>query len=289
MIDTSAAAAVHLGSAGQVSYAAAAVPEGMLDVGPVGLQAVDRDALQELIAALNQQVDGGRKAALVTPSSWVRVHLLEFDNLPRRRAEVDEVVRWRLKKLLPVAPSQLRLVTVPVSPVAGRKRLLCTVGLEQPLADLEAAFSQLGIHTGAIAPRLFALLNRSKVSAPYRLLVQQESGFLSLVLLEQGEPSLIRTKPMPEPEGPWPVVVREQHLALSFLREELAIESNLQVAISAEAEELDQSLRGWWNDQEGAEVEPQSALIPGDQPSLAEQLGRSRLEPVYAMLGGISR
>jgi hypothetical protein len=289
MLDTAVAAAVHLESAGQVSYAAVEVPEGLLEVGPVGLQTVDRDALQELIAALNEQVDGGRKAALVIPSSWVRVHLLDFDHLPRRRAEVDEVVRWRLKKLLPVAPTQLRLVTVPVSPVAGRKRLLCTVGLEQPLAALEAAFNKLGIHTGAIAPRLFALLSKSKVSAPYRLLVQQEAGFLSLVLLEQGEPSLIRTKPLPEPEGPWPVVLREQHLALSYVREELAIEGTLQVAVSAEAEELDQGLRGWWSDQEGAEVEPQLALIPGDQPSLADQLGRSRLEPVYAMLGGVSR
>jgi hypothetical protein len=279
---------VHLESAGQISYAAAEVPDGLLEVGPVGLQSVDRDALQELIAALNQQVNGGRKAALVIPSAWVRVHLMDFDHLPRRRTEVDEVVRWRLKKLLPVAPAQLRLVTVPVPPVAGRKRLLCTVALEQPLADLEAAFSKLGIHTGEIAPRLFALL-KSKVSAPYRLLIQHEAGFLSLVLLEQGEPSLIRTKPLPEPEGPWPVVVREQHLALSYVREELAIESTLQVAVSAEAEELDQGLRGWWNDQEGVEVEPQSTLIPGNQPSLAEQLGRSRLEPVYAMLGGVSR
>lgn len=287
MLDTTIAAVIRRESSDRVSYAATAIPEGLLEVGPVGLQSVDGDRLHELLAPLHEQVNGGRKVALVVPSIWVRTHLMEFDHLPRRRAEVDDVVRWRLKKLLPVPPAQLRLVAVPL-PAVGNKRLLCMVGLENALAELEAVFARFDAQPCLITPRHCALME-GRASAPCRLVIQQETGFLSLVLLVNGAPRLIRTKPLPEPHGPWPAVVREQHMTLDYAREELEITTTIQVAVSAEAEEIDSGLRAWWADQEGAELEAAPELIPGDQPDLAEQLGASRLAPVYAMLGGVAR
>jgi hypothetical protein len=289
MLDTTVAAVIRRESSDRVSYAAAAIPEGVLEVGPVGLQAVAGERLYELLAPLHEQVKGGRKVSVVVPSIWVRTHLMDFDHLPRRRNEVDDVVRWRLKKLLPVPPAQLRLVAVPLPAAAtGNKRLLCMVGLESALAELEAAFDRFGAQPCLITPRHCALVE-SRTNVPYRLLIQQEAGFLSLVLLENGTPSLIRTKPLPEPHGPWQVVVREQHMALDYVREELAISATIQVAITAEAAEIASGLSAWWSDQEGVELEAPPELIPGDQPDLAAQLGTSRLAPVYALLGGLAR
>ena len=82
---------------------------------------MDRKGLQEVLARLQERVAGCRRAAVIVPTAWVRTHLMDFDELPRRSLELDDVVRWRLKKLLPVLPSELR-VSVVAGRAAGRGR-----------------------------------------------------------------------------------------------------------------------------------------------------------------------
>jgi hypothetical protein len=287
LLDGSLAAVIRRESRSRNTGAAQSLTPGLIEVGPVGLQSVNRERLTEVLAALNDEVSGARRPAVVIPSAWVRGHLMDFDHLPRRRAEVDDVVRWRLKKLLPVPPAQLRLSTVAQPTQGSGRRLLVMVGLERAFAELEGAFTAIGVQPGTITPRIFALANSLHgAAAAYRLIIQQEHGFLSMLLLASGAPFLVRSKPLPESEGPWQVVAREQHLAISFVREELAVEEELRVEISVEAAELDHGLRAWWSDQDGVVVVPQPAAASSLPGELGTKLGTARLEPVYAVIGG---
>ena len=107
------------------------MPQGVCDVGPVGIQTVNRDRLSTALGAVQGRIDGARRAAAVVPTGWIRTHLFQFSDLPRRQSELDQVVRWRLKKLLPVLPSELRVSAIPQRAVDGQKPLLCMVGVER--------------------------------------------------------------------------------------------------------------------------------------------------------------
>ncbi len=286
LLDSTVAATVRRESKDLVRCAAAAMPDGIIEVGPIGLQTIDKAQLRSVLDELQQRTNGGRRVAVVVPTAWLRAHLMSFDHLPRKRAEVDDVVRWRLKKLLPVAPALLRLATVALPPLGGQKRLLCMVGLEKALADLEAVFGELGIRPGAVTPRLFALARGADPRVPHRIVVQQEPGFLSLLLLTNGAPIVLRSKQLPEEAGPWQAVAREQHLTLLYVRGELAVQGPIQVLISAQAPELDHGLQAWWADQEQVSLELAAGQLQVNEPGVAEQLGIPRLAPVYAMLGG---
>ncbi len=111
-LDTAMAAVVRRQEKTGLRCAAVEMPGDAFEVGPVGLQTVDEDKLRPVLARLQDEVEGSKRAAVVIPTGWLRTHMLEFDNLPRRQADVKDMVMWRLKKMLPVPPSSLRLAMV---------------------------------------------------------------------------------------------------------------------------------------------------------------------------------
>src|SRR4029079_5611722 len=59
-----------------------------------------------VVDALTRALDGAglrstRRAALVVPDSVGRVSLLNFDQLPAKSADLDQLIRWQLKKTTP--------------------------------------------------------------------------------------------------------------------------------------------------------------------------------------------
>jgi hypothetical protein len=268
-----------------VQGAVAALTDGAVEVGPVGLQSIDVAGVAEAAVALRANLGGSQRAAVVVPTSWVRTHLLEFDTLPRGAEEVDEVVRWRLKKLLPVRPADLRIAAVPQNGRGpGPRSLIVMVGLERAFSDLEQALGQAEVVPGLVTSRLYALGLRPS-EAPIRVVVQQEAGFLSVLVLEGGVARLVRTKPLAIGEAADVAAVLEMRLGLSFIRSTLELTGPLVVDLVADEPELAAELAEWWQHQEGVTVSrPRPDLV--DDPLLAGRLGPSRLAPLLATLGG---
>jgi hypothetical protein len=224
---------------------------------------------------------------VVLPTGWIRAHLLDFEELPRRQTEIDQVVLWRLKKLLPVLPSELRVSTFPSQSPDGTKRLLCMVGVERVLADLESAFAEVGVEPGMVTPRLFALAHGR--AAGSEILMQQESGFLSLLLVVDGAPQLLRTKPQTAGTETSEGISRELRLASGFIRDELGVSDGVAVTISAESGDADQALRTWWSDQDWVRIEEEAAAMPFINQEEAEKLGWARIAPVLGLIEGAAQ
>jgi len=269
---------------GGLSIAMENLPRGTWEVGPVGLQGVDRRAVTAVLTAVQGRLEGARRAAVVVPTGWVRSHLFDFDNLPRRLADIEQVVSWRLKRLLPINPADLRISSVPQPELAGRRPLLCMVGVERAFADLESCFSSIGVEPGLIAPRVFALTDSGRSGAV--LVVQQEAGFLSLMLLVDGVTRLLRTKPLPAVDDVSPVVRGELQLAHRYIRNDLGLTADLSVVISAESRPLQLELEEWWSRIDGATVAEADTAPVFDNPDVAETLGPARISPVLQVLDG---
>ncbi len=286
-LDSAMAVVVRRQSQGELRSAAVEVPDGTFEVGPVGLQAVDGEKLRPVLARLQDEVEGTSRAAVVVPTGWLRTHILEFDQLPRRQADLREMVLWRLKKLLPVAPSSLRLATVTQPPSDGARRLLILVGVERAVAGLESVFESVGVSPGLISPRVFAVAD-GKGAASRVLAVQQESGFLSIMLLVNDQPKVVRTKPLPKND--WSVVERELSLTLGFVRTSLDIEGVLDVGVSVENQILGDRLRDW------IAADGTLSLVTATPPSMAfagtairDRVGSYRIDPVVNLMSGAVR
>ncbi len=279
-------AVVHRTGPGEFHCAVEDVPEGAFEVGPVGLQAVDREAVAPVFTRLKGAAEGTSTAAVVVPTSWMRAFLLEADRLPRKENEVQDVIRWRLKKLLPVAPTELRLSVVRLPEVGGRRQVLVLAGIERAVASLETTFNTIGIQPGLITTRLFSLVPRTSSSDHPLLLIQLEPAFLSLMLLVGGTPRLLRTKPLSPMAAVGRSIERELRLNLEFIRDKIGLGGEIEVKLVCDDPVLDGELRRWMGElpQLAPFVEPSPP--PCGPSTVAGRLGAARLAPALAVVTG---
>lgn len=286
VFDSETVAIAHRSKTQEIHCAAEELPAGSLDVGPVGLQAVNDDALGPVLARLKGAAEGTDSAAVIVPTSWLRSFLIDVDRVPRRDDELQDIVRWRLKKLLPVPPAELRLSVVRLPEIEGQRRVLVMAGIERAIGAIEACYATIGIEVGLITTRLFALVPRLVGETAATLVVQHEESFLSLLLLVDGTPRLLRTKPLARSDVNLTVVLREASLTLGFVRESIGIDGEIEVRLSCEQPEMDASLRTWLADQSGLVPATETTAPPCGPTTVVDRLGAARLAPALAVVSG---
>ncbi len=280
---------VHRTATDEIHCAAEDYPEGVFDVGRVGLQSLDAEAVAPALARLKGAAEGARTAAVIVPTGWLRNYLIDIDRPPRREEELHDVVRWRLKKLLPVPPADLRLSVVRQAEIDGQRRLLVMVGIERAIAAIEACFESIGVEVGLITTRLFALVPRGADVMQSTLVVQYERGFLSLLLLRNGAPRLLRTKPLAASDDSAGPVLREIAISSAFIRDTIGVDGEIGVRLSCEDSRLDSQMREWLHQQDGFVPVGETSHPPCGPTTVVNRLGAALVDPGLAVVTGALR
>jgi hypothetical protein len=285
-LDMEDAAVVHRVTPGEFHCASEGLPPNAFEIGPVGLQTVDRKLIGTPLAKLRGAAEGTTTAAVIVPSGWLRSFLMPAEQLPRREREVEDVVRWRLKKLLPVSPTELRLSIVRLPEIGGSRQIMVLAGVERAVAALEEAFTEVGVEVGFITTRLFALAGRMAAHQHPAMLVQVEDGYLSLMVIQGGLPRLLRTKLLPPRFETVEAIERELRLTVEFVRDRIGLDGELHVTIVCPKPELDGDLHAWLAGRAG--IAPATDPPPiGCGPALvADRIGTARLAPAMAVVTG---
>lgn len=186
----------------------AAMPSDAFHSGLLGGPLRDPAAFQEIVGGLVRGSIAGKslkEASLVLPDAWLRVTFSEITDVPRQAQAQEEVLRWKLKRLVPFRVDELRVSAVEVEPLPVQeepRRLMLGFGVEQLLAQIEDAFAANGVRLGRITNSSLALLSAlSAVEVPasgtaggFSALVQVETEGYTLIFARNGEPVLHRFK-----------------------------------------------------------------------------------------------
>ena len=227
--------------------------------GPLREPALFGERLAQLLAGLSAPV---REASLVLPDAWLRITFVESGELPGAAEARDEVVRWKVKRLLPFRVEDLRLATSEVTPLPQQgepKRLLVAYGLEALLAQLEEAFAKAGVWLGRITSESLALLpavGEALAEAPLGALAVVRDGGYTLLFTRRGEPVLYRFKSLDETPsaaarsgassqpGALSTVERDLRLTRAFVAEQLPDLAIARVVVAAGDGNRDE-VRAW--------------------------------------------
>jgi len=190
------------------------LPPNLFQSGLLGGPVREPEALDAALASLLERIeDPIQGASLVVPDTWLRVAFTEVGELPSDPKAREEVLRWKLKRLVPFRVEELRLGAVEVEPLPRSEsseephRLLLGFGLEALLRQMETAFDRADIHLGQITSASLALLGLlAETGAGATDLADEppahemtalalvENGGYTLSFARQGEPVLQRFK-----------------------------------------------------------------------------------------------
>lgn len=177
-----------------LKVAAVPLPSPWFQLGPVGVLQIERAGLEAALGTLLARLDKApRHASLTLPDAWMRALLVDVGVLPRQRQDAEEQLRWRLKKLLPCRPEDVRLDFLQVG---DNGRHLVLLALEKPLATLEDVFSGAGVRLGRVEPLVLAVA----ALAPTRgsgVVVAVQDRSLGVAVVSGGRLVLLREKVLP--------------------------------------------------------------------------------------------
>lgn len=165
---------------------------------------------------------GGARVALVLPDTAARVSLVPAVEVPSRKAaEVDELLRFRLRKSIPFEVREARLAYATAGATAADTIVVATA-FAPVVAQYEEACRALGLEPGLVEIAGLALARAAfpPASLGDGLLVNWEEGYVTLILARSGWPVLLRTLSGAAVAAPADVV-REVSSTLIYYRERL--------------------------------------------------------------------
>jgi hypothetical protein len=174
----------------------------------------------------------GAPIALVLPDPVARIAIIPAAELAGRPSEMDELVRFRLRKSLPFDVREARVGHVR-SPRASDP-VIVVAALGSVLDAYESACRSLGLDPGLVELSGLALCRSAfgPDSKGDRLLVNWDEGYATLILVREGWPVLARTLTGPMVSSP-AEVAREAAQTLVYARERLASPGLEQVVVRA--------------------------------------------------------
>lgn len=100
-----------------------------------------------------------RRVRLVIPDAAARVSLVQLETVPTRPADLEQLIRWHVKKAapFPVEDGVLSYTTIASAP--GNTTFAAVVAHRQVIAEYEAIADAIGAHAGQIEIASFACIN----------------------------------------------------------------------------------------------------------------------------------
>ena len=152
------------------------------------------DTLAELVtsAGLGRQ----RKWSAALPEAATRTVILTLESAPASRAEMEEILRWKIERGFGAQLEELRVSRERLKADAqGRPRYLATAMHESVIAEYESVFAALGWRTGLVLPRHVGeerWLARSGGRGDALLVSSHTNGFTA-VLVRGVQPLIVRS------------------------------------------------------------------------------------------------
>ena len=180
-------------------YAVEPLPPGALVPSLTTDNVVNRDAVtRALAAALAQVAIKPRRVALVVPDPIARVSLLRFDRVPPRRDDLEQLIRWQMKKAVPFAVEQACLTFSPASRANGGGEYLVALARRDAIREYERLIEGIGAHAGLVDLSTLSVLNLylAGTAAPEGdwLLVHMRPSYTSIAVVRGADVIFFRTR-----------------------------------------------------------------------------------------------
>ena len=138
------------------------------------------------------------RVGLVVPDSVARVSIVRFDTVPARAADLDELIRWQVKKTTPFPLDEALVAFTPGAAAGAGAEFVVTVARRDVIEQYEQACARAGAQAGVVDIATFnvtnAVLAADRSAQGDWLLVHAAATYVSLAVLRDGHLIFYRTR-----------------------------------------------------------------------------------------------
>jgi Tfp pilus assembly PilM family ATPase len=156
----SAAAVERRGGHAVVSaHAVELIDPGALVPSLTAVNTQDRPAVMTALNRVLERVGRPRRIGLVVPDVVAKVSLVRFENVPARAADLDQLVRWQVRKSAPFPIEDAQVSYVRGLQATDGQEFIVTAARRSVIEEYEGLCAEAGAHAGLVDLSTFNVIN----------------------------------------------------------------------------------------------------------------------------------
>jgi type IV pilus assembly protein PilM len=142
-----------------------ALPDGALVPSLTAANAHDRAAVLGALTRVLAHMGKPRRIGLIIPDVVGRVSLVRFAQVPGKTQELDQLVRWQVRKSAPFAIEDAQISYVPGIRADDGQEFIVTLAKREVIQEYESLCAEAGAHAGLIDLATLNVINLVLASA----------------------------------------------------------------------------------------------------------------------------
>jgi Tfp pilus assembly PilM family ATPase len=169
------------------AHAVEALPPGALVPALTATNTRDRAAVAAALGRVLDTVGRPRRVGLIVPDVIAKVSLIRFEQVPARASDLDQLVRWQVRKAAPFPIEEAQVSYVPGFRADDGQEFVVSLARRSIIEEYEELCAEAGAHAGIVDLSTFNVINAvlAGPSAPHAdwLLVNIAADYTSVALL----------------------------------------------------------------------------------------------------------
>jgi type IV pilus assembly protein PilM len=122
---------------------------------------IDAKAVASALRVVFEQIGARpKRVALAIPDSVAKVSLLRFDKVPQRRSDLDELIRWQVRKAAPFRIEDAQISYMPsLRAAGGATEFVVVMARKDIVREYESACEAAGAQAGVVDLTTFNVIN----------------------------------------------------------------------------------------------------------------------------------
>jgi Tfp pilus assembly PilM family ATPase len=187
------------GQASLSAHAVAALPPGALVPSLTGANVVDRAVVAAAVGRVLEQIGRPGRIALVIPDLVAKVSVLKFEQVPPRATDLEQLVRWQVRKTAPFPIDEAQVSYVPGQRSSDGQEFLVSLARRDVVAEYERLASDAGAYPGIVDLATLNVINAALATSAAGatgdwLLVNLAPDYATLAVIRGRDVVLFRSR-----------------------------------------------------------------------------------------------
>jgi len=177
----------HGGKPRIAAHAVEPLPDGALVPALNATNTHDRPTVATALNRVMERLGRPRRIGLVIPDVVAKVSLLKFEKVPRRAQDLDQLVRWQVRKSAPFPIEEAQVSYIAGQRAADGQEFVVSLARRSVIEEYETLCAEAGAYAGLVDLSTFNVINAvlagGSVPANDWLLVNVAADSASIALL----------------------------------------------------------------------------------------------------------